>query len=153
MKYFLVLLIAISLNVLAFTVGAQQAHRAVVINQFPDETYLTEIDGVPHWAVNAARAKILHDAEKAMPDYKQCEADLIESRVNLQKEKNNVQDERVQVGRIEKSYNEQSALLTECVKLHGGGKLGGLLNNPWFRFGETVARDSLLTAQVIRCRP
>ena len=130
-----------------------QGPQAVVINTFPDGTYLIEIDHVPHWAVNAARAKILHDAEKAMPDYKQCEVDLIESRANLQKEKNNVQDERVQVGRIEKSYNEQSTLLTECVKLHGGGKLGGLLHNPWFQFGETIARDSLLTAQVIKCHP
>lgn len=134
--------ISLSLLVAVFGVSAQDSIRKV--KQYPDGTWLVEIDGQPHWAVPPARAEILHRAEtEVTADLKQCEADLritqgdlAKAKQNEQDAKNNTQDERVRIANIKQDYDAQSKLFSQCMAL---SKNGSGINNGWLRLGLDVA--------------
>ena len=128
------LLICFALVILIPSVGAQS--NVSVIERLPDGSYLVRIDSQAFWAVDAARTAILHKAEQSVPsltsDLKQCEGDLL-------KTQNNLQDERVQIGRVRADYEAQTTLLSDCMKLHGGKGVSGFVNNPWFKLITSTA--------------
>lgn len=112
--------IPISLSLLIVVIGARAQDGSIKkIRDFPDGTWLIEIDGVEAWAISdVARVKRLHDSEI---DWPQCEADLKKTQENLQEANNNVQQERVRVANLTRDYDAEAKLLNTCMALTGNG--------------------------------
>ena len=129
-----------------------QSPQVAYVRNVDEHLDIITINGVEKAAYDFETVNAMLIAQKAYPKvqaaWDKCEGDR-------QLLKDDVQKERVRNGILSRDFQTQSDTLKETAALlknTSGGKLGGLLNNPWFRFGETIARDSLLTAQVIKCK-
>jgi hypothetical protein len=137
------------------TVRSQQTPAVAYVKQFDDGSYLVSIDGVDHWAVDLAKTKELKGNEiklqAAATELVKLNDSLTRSQANVAREKQNVQDERIEKAKIHTMYDDQVKLSTECFTLlkRGGGRVGKFLDNPWVRLGKEIG---VPVAQIATCK-
>jgi len=152
--FFLFLALAVGAHNLPTAVQSQGT-RLALVKQFDDGSYLISIDGVDHWAVDLAKTKELKSNEiklqAAAAEILKLNDSLARSQSNVSKEKQNVQDERVEKDKLHKMYDGQVELSNQCFALlkRGGGRVGKFLDNPFVRLGIDVGKT---TAQIATCR-
>ena len=147
-----ILLVGLPLLTFLIPTTRSQSPQVAYVRNVDEHLDIITINGVEKAAYDLETVKAMLEAQEAYPKaqeaWDKCKADK-------QVLKDDVQKERVRNGILSRDFQTQSDTLKETAALlknTSGGKLGGLLNNPWFRFGETIARDGLLTAQVIKCK-
>jgi hypothetical protein len=156
------LIIVFALVMVAFMLAtpilfpAQSQTPAVTyVKQFDDGSYLITVNGEQHWAVNLAKAKEIKSNEiklrEAAFEIVKLNDSLARTQSELSKEKMNVQDERVRVGKMQTMYDGQEKLATECFALlkKGGGKFNSFLDKPVVKLLRDVVPSAV---QIATCK-
>lgn len=142
---------------LAIAVVAQTAIPSLgYVKQFDDGSYLITINGEQHWAVNLAKTKEIKKAELRLAELDTVEIPKLTDSLNrtqsdLAASKMNVQDERLRNKKIQDTLDQHLVIEGQCFDLlkHGGGRIGHILDNGYFRIGEDIAKTAV---QMKRCR-
>lgn len=127
------LLIVVVVLVAGYGFASQQNPQLQWVERLSDGSAIIKIDGVEHRAFTqeqvdkiALRTKHL---EETKADLLTCRGLIDRTQADLQKEKNNVQDERVKYGQLKQIADSQSRLLDESIALSKqGGKVNSFLN-------------------------
>lgn len=127
---------------------AQSQPTVSFVKQLDDGSYLITVDGQQHWAVNVAKTKELKATELKL---RQGDIDLATCNANLQIAKDNVQDERVRLARMEAMHGDQVKLATECFSLlkKDGGRFKSFMDKPVVQLLRDVVPS---VAQMATCK-
>ena len=126
------------------------------IKQFDEHTHIITINGQEFAATDLTRTKEIKANELKLAELQTVEIPKLNEIVSrdesdIAKEKQNTIDERVRSSKFETMYSDQVKLSGQCFDLlkRGGGKVGRLLDNPFFRIGEDATKTAI---QMRRCR-
>lgn len=113
-----VLLIIVLVAVVASGLVPTSAQQSVTAERINANVVLFTYEGKQYMGFDLEASKVLKQAEN---DAKAFKAQLELCHDNLQKAKDNTQDERVRASNIKRDYGDQSKLLTSCMALSGNG--------------------------------
>lgn len=103
--------------VICFGAGST-AQQSITAERINEHVVLFKLNGVEYMGFDLEASKALKQAEN---DAKAFKAQLDLCHDNLQKAKDNTQDERVRVANIQRDYDAQSKLFDQCMALSGNG--------------------------------
>jgi len=138
-------LLIIALSGLLLAQGPSLSH----VKHLDDGSDIVTVGGEARMAITLAMATQFKKDQATLHELQSVEIPKLNDKLTLCTQ--NVQDERVRVAKAEERYEGQLLSNNECFALlrKGGGKLGRLLDNPYFR----VLEDGVKTGvQIATCR-